>query len=153
MGRKPFIWDNYPVNDGPHMAKHLYLRAFENRGPELKSLTTGLAANPMNEAFLSWIPLATLPKNIADNGYDRDAAFREAVVAMCGEDMAAALANDLALFHDIGLDGIDETQAAELTAKYEEFGNVFALEIMRWLAGDYAPSDEVLAEFDGWPSS
>ena len=153
MGRKPFIWDNYPVNDGPDMAKHLFLRAFENRGPALKSLTTGLAANPMNQAFLSWIPLATLPKNLADKGYDGDAAFREAATALCGEDMAAALTRDLGLFHDTGLDGINRDQAAELTEKYEGFGNVFALEIMRWLAGDYTPSDEVMAEFEDWGSA
>ena len=152
MGRKPFIWDNYPVNDGPFMAKHLYLRAFENRGPDLKSLTTGLAANPMNQAFLSWLPLATLPKNIADQDYDRAAAFHEAACALCGEEMATALVEDLALFHDVGLDGIDERRAAELSEKYEDFGNVFALEVMRWLAGDYAPSDEVLAEFEDWGS-
>jgi len=152
MGRKPFIWDNYPVNDGPIMAKKLNLRAFENRGPELKTLTTGLAANPMNEAFLSWVPLATLPKNIADHDYDRDASFREAAATFCGEEMGTALVQDLALFHDVGLDGIDESRATELSEKYKEFGNVFALEIIRWLAGDYAPSAEVLAEFEGWGS-
>ena len=26
LGRPPFIWDNYPVNDGPRMSKHLHLR-------------------------------------------------------------------------------------------------------------------------------
>ncbi len=31
MRCKPFLWDNYPVNDGPRMAQHLHLRAFTVR--------------------------------------------------------------------------------------------------------------------------
>ena len=32
MRRKPFLWDNYPVNDGPRMSQFLHLRAFTGRG-------------------------------------------------------------------------------------------------------------------------
>src|SRR5690606_15384834 len=28
LGRKPFLWDNYPVNDGQRMSQYLHLRAF-----------------------------------------------------------------------------------------------------------------------------
>ena len=31
LRRKPFLWDNYPVNDGPRMSQHLHLRAFTGR--------------------------------------------------------------------------------------------------------------------------
>ena len=31
LGRKPVLWDNYPVNDGPHMSAHLHLRGFTGR--------------------------------------------------------------------------------------------------------------------------
>ena len=31
LRRKPFLWDNYPVNDGPRMSQGLHLRAFTGR--------------------------------------------------------------------------------------------------------------------------
>ena len=31
LGRKPTLWDNYPVNDGPRMSRFLHLRAFTGR--------------------------------------------------------------------------------------------------------------------------
>ena len=31
LGRKPMLWDNYPVNDGARMSQHLHLRAFTGR--------------------------------------------------------------------------------------------------------------------------
>ena len=31
LGRRPFLWDNYPVNDGQRMSRHLHLRAFTGR--------------------------------------------------------------------------------------------------------------------------
>ena len=35
LGRKPFLWDNYPVNDGPRMCKFLHLRAVTGRPPAI----------------------------------------------------------------------------------------------------------------------
>lgn len=34
LRRKPFLWDNYPVNDGAETADHLHLGAFRNRPAE-----------------------------------------------------------------------------------------------------------------------
>ena len=31
LGRKPVLWDNYPVNDGKRMSQFLHLRAFTGR--------------------------------------------------------------------------------------------------------------------------
>ena len=31
LGRKPFLWDNYPVNDGSRMSQHLHLRGVTGR--------------------------------------------------------------------------------------------------------------------------
>ena len=31
LRRRPFLWDNYPVNDGARMSQHLHLRAFAGR--------------------------------------------------------------------------------------------------------------------------
>ena len=35
LGRKPFLWDNYPVNDGPRMCKFLHLRPMTGRPAEI----------------------------------------------------------------------------------------------------------------------
>lgn len=147
LGRKPFLWDNYPVNDGPRMCKHLHLRAVTGRRPHLNRTAAGLAANPMNEAQLSKIPLATLPEALNSGCYDPDAAFRRAAAAVCGEELAAALGEDLALFHDRGLDGIAAEQRTALKAKYARFARPCAQEVVRWLDGAFEPGPEVVAEF------
>ncbi|MBU6259895.1 MAG: beta-N-acetylglucosaminidase domain-containing protein [Burkholderiales bacterium] len=38
LGRTPTLWDNYPVNDGPCMSRHLHLRGFTGR-PSLSRAT------------------------------------------------------------------------------------------------------------------
>lgn len=58
IGRKPFIWDNYPVNDWD--TGHIYLGPIRNRNPLLPLTIAGYWSNPMNEAELSKIPLLTI---------------------------------------------------------------------------------------------
>lgn len=147
LGRKPFLWDNYPVNDGPKMCRHLHLRAFTGRRPHLNRTAAGLAANPMNEAQLSKIPLLTLREALNSGSYDPDAAFRRAAETLCGPELARALAEDLALFHDQGLDAIGPERRAALKAKYARFDGPFAREVVRWLDGAFEPDAEVMAEF------
>ena len=60
LRRKPTLWDNYPVNDGPRMSRFLHLRGFTGRpslnGPRIAAH----AINPALQAHLSLIPAATL---------------------------------------------------------------------------------------------
>jgi hypothetical protein len=151
LGRKPFLWDNYPVNDGPRMCRFLHLRAFAGRPAALREWTRGLAANPMNQPELSKIPLLTLRESLgASRGYDPVAAFREAARAVCSPELAAALEEDLAAFHDEGLARLDAGRRAELRARYTGFAEPCAREVLRWLDGDFEPSAQVRAEFEGW---
>lgn len=70
------MWDNYPVNDGSKASSFLHLRAFENRPAELAELTAGHAVNPMKQAALSVLPLATLPMSYRlGRQYDPDKAL------------------------------------------------------------------------------
>ena len=64
MKRKPFLWDNYPVNDGNRMCNFLHLREFTGRPVEILDELSGHAINPMNEANLSWIPISHFVSNI-----------------------------------------------------------------------------------------
>lgn len=63
LGRKPFIWDNYPVNDGRLASSSLYLSPFAPR-EFLPPHTAGVALNPMKEALLSQIPLVSFHQSL-----------------------------------------------------------------------------------------
>ncbi|MBI1238476.1 MAG: hyaluronidase [Alphaproteobacteria bacterium] len=138
LGRKPFLWDNYPVNDGARMSKHLQLRAFSGRTAQNRSLLAGHAANPMNQIWLSRIPLATLGALYRGGAYDPGAAFTEAARAILGEETAAALARDLSLLQDKGLDHLSDEEREALTKTYGARRTPYAHEIMDWLDGVYA---------------
>lgn len=60
LGRKPFIWDNYPVNDGQSIHFFLYLNKFKGR-TQLADKVTGHAVNPMVQCRLSCLPALSLP--------------------------------------------------------------------------------------------
>ncbi len=151
LGRKPFLWDNYPVNDTPRLAGHLQLRAVTGRPAALRDWTSGLAANPMNQAELSKIPLLTLRESLArGDAYDPISAFRRAARALCGAALAEALEADLPWLHDAGLGALDAVRRAGLRARYAAFPGPFAREIVDWLDGGYEPTAEHLAEFAGF---
>ncbi|WP_052338913.1 beta-N-acetylglucosaminidase domain-containing protein [Anaerobiospirillum succiniciproducens] len=58
--RKPFIWDNYPVNDGKKIHNFLYINKFQGRRG-LAPYVTGHAVNPMVQPLLSTLAEVTLP--------------------------------------------------------------------------------------------
>ncbi len=145
LGRKPFLWDNYPVNDGPRMCKFLHLRAVTGRPAQLPEWTAGHAVNPMNQAALSKIVLLTFKASYEQGAaYDPVKAFRRAAAAVtCGE-LAALLERDLPAFADRGLDALSDDEKIALTADYEPFLEArendtaaAAREVTAWLAGKY----------------
>jgi hypothetical protein len=148
LQRKPFLWDNYPVNDGKVASAHLYLKAFEERGPELADLLSGHAVNPMKQPLLSRIPLATLPLSYAGGaGYDPAVAFSQSVRRECGDAVAQLICEDVATFHSIGLLGISEEQRSRLVMRYSHYADdPFCIEILRWLRGEYAFDPACLTE-------
>ena len=145
MGRKPFLWDNYPVNDGLRMSKHLHLRAFTGRPAVIGDHISGHAVNPASQPTLSRIPLLSLAASYAKGeAYAYGQAFREACAAVCGADLARHIADDLAAFEDGGLDGLSAERRARLRELYSLFDHPAAREIVGWLTGDYAITGEML---------
>ena len=61
--RKPLLWDNYPVNDGRKISRFLHLLPVRDRPAQLRDWCSGHLANPMNQAFLSQLPLASLARS------------------------------------------------------------------------------------------
>jgi hyaluronoglucosaminidase len=146
--RKPFLWDNYPVNDSKRASPFLFIRGFENRGPHLCDLVSGHAVNPMKQPWLSQIPLATLPYNYAQTtAYDRDLVGRSCAQAVCGDDIAALLWEDVALFHDVGLAVLTEDQKRYLRDRYgPRVDDPFCREVIGWLDGRYEFDPACLTE-------
>ena len=137
LGRKPFIWDNYPVNDGAKLSLYLFLRAFENRH-EMGDLVAGHAVNPMNQPYLSKIPLLTLPMSYErQDRYDPLVAFEEAVKRLCPENLASVLLSDIEAFQDQGLGELTHEEKESLIQKYEAFDRLEAQEVVQWLRGEF----------------
>jgi len=79
IGRKPFLWDNYPVNDYVHQKK-VFLGPLRGRSPDLVEHLSGFVSNPMNQAEASKFALVTLREYIRDPyRYDPDRAWENAV--------------------------------------------------------------------------
>ncbi len=140
LRRKPFLWDNYPVNDSPQESNYLHLRAFQNRPAHLRDLLAGHAVNPMNQAWLSRIPLRTLlPSYQLGGAYEPEQSFLQACLLLCGEKLGECISRDISIFQDQGLQELDEDRRRELIKKYLSFGeNSYAEEVVSWLRGEYA---------------
>lgn len=84
MGRKPFIWDNYPVNDyfTVYGFTRLHLGAIKNRPRDMASLVSGYVSNPANQAEASKIPLYTISSMLFEKTYDPEASLSEAIDAI-----------------------------------------------------------------------
>jgi hypothetical protein len=139
LGRKPFLWDNYPVNDGRITSQFIHLKPFENRPGFLAQLTQGHAVNPMNQPWLSRIPLYSLPRSYSEGrDYDPQKIGQEAVTQIGDKKLASQLLNDLEMLHTQGLKSIDPLKKEELRQQYACFSSPYAQEIIDWLNEKYA---------------
>ena len=91
LGRKPFLWDNYPVNDGARMSQHLHLRGFTGRPAAIGDHLAAHGINLASQPVLSRIPALTLAESYATgDGYEYGAAFERAARAVLGDDAGRA---------------------------------------------------------------
>ena len=145
MRRKPFLWDNYPVNDGPRMSRHLHLRAFTGRPAAMGAQVAAHGINTASQAVLSRIPALTLAESYArGDGYEYLAAFRCAAEAVLGPELADGVERTLLMLEDAGLDGLTDDQKARLAARFSAFDHPAAREILAWLDGAFAIGAEEL---------
>jgi hypothetical protein len=144
LRRKPMLWDNYPVNDGPRMSQHLHLRAFTGRPAAIGRLIAAHAINPALQAFLTCIPALTLAESYREgDAYAYGAAFLRAAEAVTGAKMAARLQEDLGALEDLGRDRLGRRVRA-VRERYARFDTPAAGEVLAWLDGeDYAVAEEV----------
>lgn len=139
FGRKPVLWDNYPVNDGARGSNFLRIDAFRGRGPCLDRSVQAHFVNPMNQCWLSRIPLQTLVLQYEQgDGYVADAAFARCATGQCGTGLAAMLCEDLDALQHQGLAAMPPETRARLRERYRASASPYAREIGDWLDGGYA---------------
>ncbi len=103
IGRKPLIWDNYPVND--YARWRLFLGPFTGRARGLSRSVAGIISNPMNEAHASMISLSTLADYVKDpQGYDPDRSLHRALESLYGTDGARRLEPFMQIYGDYAWD-------------------------------------------------
>jgi len=148
LGRKVFLWDNYPVNDGAIKSKLLQLRAFGRSHAQLTELVSGHAVNPMNQAWLSRLSLTTLPRAYQEQQhYNPEQAFIDSCHQLCDAPLAQYLIEDIELLQNEGLDKLDAEQREILRKKYAAFdNNPYAREIIDWLNDEYQFDPSCLTE-------
>ena len=139
IGRCPFLWDNYPVNDGARTSRHLYLRAPKGRASLIAGQLAGYAANPMLQPHLSQIPLRALSLLVDGTGADTpdrllSGAVRECVNPSC-VDLFVRFAD---AFAGKGLDGLSRKEVAAIAEVFGQHATPHATEVTLWLAGEYA---------------
>ena len=144
MLRKPFLWDNYPVNDGQRMSQYLHLRGFTGRPPSNAERVAAHGINPALQPTLNRVPAITLSDNYRQHdSYEYGESFRRACIEVLGEELGAKVRQDLLTLQDIGLDRLGEKEKL-LRERYAGVDHEGAREIIAWLDGDYRITDEIV---------
>lgn len=84
LQRKPFIWDNYPVNDMFHGTPRPWrplLAPLKNRSADLPKAVSGILFNPMREWEASRIPLVSVANYLRDPANYNPADQEKAILA------------------------------------------------------------------------
>lgn len=144
FSRKPFLWDNYPVNDGQRMSQYLHIRGFTGRPSSNADLVSAHSINPALQPALNRIPSITLSDSYRQGDkYEYGESFRRACIEVLGEDLGAKVREDLLTLQDIGLDRLGEKEKA-LRERYSGVDHAGAREIIAWLDGAYRITDEIV---------
>jgi hyaluronoglucosaminidase len=144
IARPPFLWDNYPVNDGQRMSQYLHLRAFTGRSADIADRVAAHGINPALQPTLTRIPALSLVDcyTLRDR-YAYGTAFRRAAETVLGRELADRVREDLLILQDVGLDRLVEKELY-LRERYESLDHPGAAEIIAWLDGRYRITDEIV---------
>jgi hyaluronoglucosaminidase len=144
LRRKPFLWDNYPVNDGPRMSPFLYLRAFTGRPAAIGPHVAAHGVNPALQPVLTRIPAISLAESYRlGEAYEYGRAFERAARQVLGPDLGGMVRRHLGLLQDTGLDNLGEA-AARLRARYAAIDHPGAREITDFLDGAWRITAEMM---------
>ncbi len=146
MRRKPTLWDNYPVNDGPGMSPYLYLRPFTGRPARIGPHLAAHAVNPSLQPVLFRIPALTLVESYREgDAYQYWQAFDHAAREVLGPDLASLLRRHARVFHEQGRERLGD-DAARLRERYAAIDHPAAAEVTAWLDGYWVVTREMMEE-------
>lgn len=146
LGRKPFLWDNYPVNDGPRMSPFLYLRAFTGRPAQMGSRLAAHAVNPALQPELTLLPALSLAESYRlGEDYDYGAALATAAQEVLGPELSDLVRRHLILLNDTGRDRMDPGTRDRLRGRYAAIDHPAAREIVDWLDGKWVMTRDMMA--------
>ncbi len=92
-GRRPLLWDNYPVNDAL-MSDRLFMGPLRGRQHGLVDACSGYLANPMVQPIANYLPLASIAAFV--RGEDPVLAWQQAAGALGWLTFAQACDSDTA---------------------------------------------------------
>lgn len=145
LRRRPVLWDNYPVNDGPRMSPYLYVRAFTGRPASIAPHLAGHGVNPALQPVLTRIPALSLVESYRlGDRYEYGKAFRDAAEIVLGPELARLAERHLGFFQDMGLDRLEPEIARRMRERYLPIDHPGAREILAWLDGAYRITREMV---------
>jgi hypothetical protein len=139
VGRKPLLWDNYPVND--YAPDKLLIGPYAGRAPDLPRCLSGILSNPANQVRANRIPLYTVADYLRDPaGYDKERSFAASL------DEFAAGQRDLLdpFILNVRSSPLDRTEAPRFTALRDAF--LAAMGTADWPRAHDALAAELRAE-------
>jgi hypothetical protein len=139
------IFDNIFANDGPKQCNFLKLVAPDGRSKEATEQASGWAFNPMNQSTLSRIVVLAAKKRLLEN-QSAKLALDFAITELCATDLAAFISSNAKTFSTLGLNGIDSETKSRMQSILENKSNEAALEILRWLRGEFTVGAECLTD-------
>jgi hyaluronoglucosaminidase len=143
LRRKPFLWDNYPVNDGQRMSQFLHVRAFTGRPSSIGRHLAAHSVNPALQPVLSRIPAVSLAESYRlGEAYEYGGAFSHAAAVVAGAELGRKLQEDILYFQDVGLDRLGKA-VDRLRRRYGDVDHDAAREIIAWLDGAYKFQEEI----------
>lgn len=144
LRRKPFLWDNYPVNDGQRMSQYLHVRGFTGRPATMAPHLTAHAVNPALQPMLTCLPAITLAMSYArGDAYEYGRALGDAARAVMNDELARLIQGDVLFLQDVGLPRLAEKTVERLRRRYAAIDHDAAREIVAWLGGAYKFEEEI----------
>lgn len=144
-GRKVTLWDNYPVNDGKFISRHIYTRPFKNRS-NLDGIALSHAVNPMLECKLNEVALESLLscyKGLDENTIEKDRICR---LKKLLPESYEKISDILDILNDEGIEALSEKMLDRLKKEISVDKTKASKEISDFLDGVYKFDESCLTD-------
>lgn len=144
-GRKVTLWDNYPVNDGKFISKHIYTRPFKNRS-DLDGIVLSHAVNPMLECKLNEVALESLLS--CYKGLDEDTIEKDRICRLKKllPESYEKISDILDILNDEGIEALSDNMIDRLKKEISKDKTKASQEIIDFLNGVYKFDEACLTD-------